>query len=66
MQTTIRVEGMTCKNCEKAVKDALLDVFGVTEVKVNLDNGQVTIEHEAQVDPASFKEVVEDQGYDVV
>lgn len=66
MQTTIKVEGMTCQNCERAVKDALLSVSGVTEVSINLDNGQVTIDHLDNVDATTFKEVVEEQGYDVV
>jgi len=65
MQTTIKVAGMTCKNCEQAVKEALLDVSGVTKVSVNLDDGTVTIEHTDEVDVATFTEVVEDQGYDV-
>ena len=65
MQTTIKVSGMTCKNCEKAVKDALLDVAGVTQVSVNLDEGSVVIEHAESVNAEQFKEVVEDQGYDV-
>lgn len=66
MQTTIKVDGMTCQNCERTVKDALLAVSGVTEVVINLDNGQVKIDHSDDVDVATFKEVVEDQGYDVL
>jgi len=65
MQTTIKVTGMTCKNCELAVKEALLEVSGVTKVVVSLDDGNVTIDHSDDVDVATLKEVVEDQGYDV-
>lgn len=65
MQTTIKVSGMTCKNCERAVKDALLEVSGVTHVNVNLDDGNVTIDHSDDVDVPTFKEVVENQGYDI-
>jgi len=65
MQTTIKVTGMTCKNCERAVKEALLEVSGVTKVVVSLDDGNVTIDHSDDVDVATLKEVVEDQGYDV-
>lgn len=65
MQTSIKVSGMTCKNCEQAVKEALLEVSGVTNVSVNLDDGMVMIKHAEDVDSAKFTEVVEDQGYDV-
>lgn len=65
MDTTVKVSGMTCKNCEAAVKEALLDLAGVTSVNVNLDTGDVTIAHSEDVNEATLKQVIEDQGYDV-
>lgn len=65
MDTTIKVSGMTCKNCEAAVKDALLDVTGVTKVDVDLDSGDVTITHNEDVKTATLEQTIEYQGYDV-
>lgn len=66
METTLEVTGMTCKNCEKAVKNALESLNGVSSVTVHLDQGQVEVSYEeAQVTVEALKQAVEDQGYDV-
>jgi copper chaperone len=66
-KTTLQVTGMTCGHCEKAVKTALLNVEGVTEVSVSLKDGKVEVGHDAsKASVSKLKEAVEDQGYDVV
>lgn len=65
-KTKLNVSGMTCGHCEKAVKDALAAVDGVSNVAVSLDAGTVDVEYdEAKVNVGQLKEAVEDQGYDV-
>ncbi|MEH7083543.1 copper chaperone CopZ [Neobacillus drentensis] len=65
-KTTLQVSGMTCGHCEKAVKTALLDVEGVSEVNVSLNDGKVEVGHDSSIAPVTkLKEAVEDQGYDV-
>ncbi|MBA2175660.1 heavy-metal-associated domain-containing protein [Halobacillus locisalis] len=66
MQKTIKVEGMTCGHCEKAVKGALNEVDGVNEVEVDLETGKVTISAGEDVDMQVIEEAVEEQGYEVV
>jgi len=67
MQTTLKVSGMTCEHCEQAVKKALEGLSGVSGVEVHLDTGNVDVTYDnAQVTIADMREVVEDQGYDVV
>ncbi|MCE7794494.1 copper chaperone CopZ [Salipaludibacillus sp. CUR1] len=64
---TIQVEGMTCNHCKQAVEGALNKVDGVAKAEVNLDANNVTVEYEdSQVNLATLKEEIEDQGYDVV
>jgi copper chaperone len=64
---TLQVTGMTCGHCEKAVKNALLSVEGVSEVNVSLKDGKVDVGYESRKAPVEkLKEAVEDQGYDVV
>ncbi|NHC38750.1 heavy-metal-associated domain-containing protein [Bacillus sp. MM2020_1] len=66
-KTTLQVSGMTCGHCEKAVKTALLNVEGVSEVSVSLKDGKVEVGHDVSKAPlGKLKETVEDQGYDVV
>lgn len=64
MKQTLLVDGMTCSNCETAVKEALNDVEGVQNVSVDLETGEVDIEHN-DVDPLVLETAIEEQGYDV-
>lgn len=64
---TIKVEGMSCSHCEKAVKEAVLELAGVEKVEVSLENKSVTIElDEGSVTEEAIKDAIEDAGYDVV
>jgi copper chaperone len=65
-KTTLKVTGMSCGHCEKAVKTALLELEGVKDVNVSLSTGLVDVEYDAaNVSMDQMKEAVEDQGYDV-
>ncbi|CDQ19929.1 cation transporter [Halobacillus karajensis] len=66
METTLKVEGMTCGHCKSAVEGALKEVDGVNEVNVNLETGQVKVSHADSANKVEMREVVEEQGYDVV
>lgn len=61
----LNVEGMSCSHCENAVKSALKEISGVSEVCVNLAEKTVEISFE-NVDLALLKETIEEQGFDVV
>ena len=65
MKKVLLVEGMSCGHCEKAVKNALGELEGVSKVEVNLETKKVEVEGENLVD-AALKESIEDAGYDVV
>lgn len=65
-KTTLNVSGMTCGHCEKSVKNALLELEGVSAVAVDLSSGKVDVDfEEGKVNEAKMKEAVEDQGYDI-
>lgn len=64
-EQTLRVEGMSCNHCVKAIEGAL-EHIGV-EAKVDLNGGVVKVSYDEQaVDLSKVKETIEDQGYDVV
>jgi copper chaperone len=58
----LRVEGMTCMHCVKAVTDALSEVPGVTAVReVSLETGTATVE--GSPDPGALVNAVKEAGY---
>jgi copper chaperone len=59
--TTITVEGMTCGHCEQTVEEALQGVSGVTDVTVDRENEQASVD--GDVDATVLVEAVEDAGY---
>ncbi|GKU83271.1 copper chaperone CopZ [Niallia sp. NCCP-28] len=63
---TLKVEGMSCGHCVKAVESSVGELAGVKAVKVNLENGFVDVEfNEKELSVESIKETIDDQGYDV-
>ncbi|HLR53306.1 MAG TPA: copper ion binding protein [Pseudogracilibacillus sp.] len=65
MTEIIKVEGMGCNHCVETIESTVGSLQGVTSVKADLDNAQVTVElTEADV-LDKVKEIIEDQGYDV-
>jgi copper chaperone len=65
-KTVIKVEGMSCEHCVKAVHGALTALPGVSDAAVDLDAGTATVEYDdALVGIAEFTEAIEEEGYDV-
>lgn len=65
-KTTLKVEGMTCGNCVKAVEGSLNKMPGVNSANVNLELGSVDIDYDTSVvGLRKITEVIEDQGFDV-
>lgn len=64
---TLKVEGMSCNHCVNAIESNVGNLQGVSNVKVNLDNGTVEVRFdESKVSKEAMIDVIEDQGYDVV
>lgn len=63
MSKTVKIEGMMCMHCVKAVEKALNGVEGVTGVSVNLEEKQAVVEGSASED--ALKEAVAEAGYEV-
>ncbi len=65
MQTKLNVEGMSCSHCENAVKNAVLEIDGVSNVEVDLEGKSVTVTHEESVSVGSIKDAISEEGYEV-
>ncbi len=60
---TIKISGMTCGHCEKSVKNAISELDGVMETKVNLSssNAEVTFD-DSKVSESQIKSAVNETG----
>ncbi|MGL4611497.1 MAG: CopZ family metallochaperone [Trueperaceae bacterium] len=58
---TLKVEGMTCGHCQKAVKEALEQVPGAQNVEVDLKTGMAKVEGASNVN--MLIEAVVEEGY---
>jgi copper ion binding protein len=64
--TQIKVSGMTCSHCVNSVTEELQEIAGVTEVKVELESGEVTIESAAELNASEISAAIKEAGYEVV
>ena len=59
----LKIDGMTCGHCVKAVSSALEQIPGVRAVRVDLERGQAEIDGSAEL--AQLIKAVREEGYDV-
>ena len=45
-KATIKIDGMSCQHCVKTVTDVMMDIDGVSQVKVNLKKGEARLKFE--------------------
>ncbi|MDG4657508.1 copper chaperone CopZ [Ectobacillus antri] len=66
-QLTLTVQGMSCGHCVNAIEGSVGKLNGVENVTVVLREGKVNVSYdEAVIDVSTIKQMIEDQGYDVV
>ena len=63
MITTVRVEGMTCQHCVRAVFTALTAVPGIQRADVSI--GQASVEHDGGVTVERLRDAIAVAGYTV-
>ena len=61
----IKVVGMHCPSCVKAVELSLTDIDGIEDAKADLDSGITTITMSEDVSDADINEAVEEAGFKV-
>ena len=64
MKLKLKVDGMSCSHCEKAVKTAWEEFKEVTQVKVNLAEKNVEVTG-TDLNAEKLAVAVEDQGYEM-
>ena len=63
MRTTIRIAGMSCQHCVRAVFTALTPVEGIRSAEVAI--GHATIEHDGTVTTEQLRDAIAVAGYTV-
>ena len=62
---TVRIKGMSCQHCVRAVQKALEEIDGVTDVSVDLAKGEAAFEEARPVDESVLKEKIQKAGYEL-
>jgi copper chaperone len=66
-KNVLRVEGMSCEHCVKALTKAVGELPGVRNTAVDLKGGTVSFEHDpAQTALTAIEAAIDDAGYTVV
>jgi copper chaperone CopZ len=61
----ISVDGMTCENCVRHVKEALEGLTGVTAVEVSLEEGEARVQAPGALNEKLIRETLDEEGYEV-
>lgn len=65
-RVTLKVEGMTCGHCVKAIENSVTAIAGVDNVQVQLDSGTVNVEFNKDVVAVEqITNTIEEQGYTI-
>lgn len=59
----LKVSGMTCGHCERAVINAIKALDAEAEVRIDLASGSVQVD--SRLDEAAIRQVIEEEGYTV-
>ena len=62
---TIKINGMSCDHCVRAVEKALNEISGISNVKVDLDKGEASFEQDHVIDADVINKAVGKAGYEV-
>lgn len=62
---TIKVKGMSCQHCVKAVTKALGEIDGVLNITVDLTKGEASFEETVPVESEVLRKKIEKAGFEI-
>lgn len=65
MKQTLKLKNLSCQNCVKHVTDHLLDLDGVVEVRIQLDQQLAEVETSVAYDLEGYQVALDDTIYEV-
>lgn len=66
MTQTLKIKGMSCGHCAKAVEKALGELPEVQRVQVDLAAGTATVESSAALDMELVRQKIHKAGYELI
>ena len=61
----LSIDGMSCENCVRHVREALESLEGVVRVTVRLEKGEAELEAAVELIADEIKDVLDEEGYDL-
>ena len=61
----LSIDGMSCENCVRHVREALEGLEGVVRVSVSLEKGEAELEASVELSADRVKVVLDEEGYDL-
>lgn len=61
----IKVSGMKCEHCKKAVQKALFGIEGVDSVEIDLETGITQIDTSRDISLDEIRKAIKEAGYEV-
>ncbi|MCL2008641.1 MAG: cation transporter [Treponema sp.] len=66
-KVVLKVDGMTCEHCVKAVVNAIVDLGGTADVSVDLGAGSVSFSYDpGKTSLQAIKDVITEEEYTVI
>ncbi|HGO5511936.1 TPA: heavy-metal-associated domain-containing protein [Streptococcus suis subsp. hashimotonensis] len=65
MKQTLKLKNLSCQNCVKHVTNHLLELDGVEDVKIQLEEQLAEVETSVAYDLEQYQEVLDDTIYEV-
>lgn len=62
---TVKIKGMSCSHCVRAVKNAIEEIEGVSSVSVDLEKGEASFVEKSPVDENIIREKIKKAGYEL-
>ena len=61
----LSMDGMSCENCVRHVREVLESLEGVVRVAVSLEKGEAELEATVELIADEIKDVLDEEGYDL-
>lgn len=65
MESSLKIKGMSCQHCVMTVTKTIGSLEGVKDVKVSLEKGEASFEHDAEINMNDLQAKLQKAGFEV-
>jgi copper chaperone len=62
---TVKIKGMSCQHCVKAVQKALEEIDGISNVTIDLAKGEAAFQEASPINEDVLKKKIQKAGYEL-